>query len=151
MLFRSEIVGTRLLSEADVLANSVDITASTLGDDGVKSLTATIRDVAGNTSAAGGLSITLDTLAPSAPTLDLDAGSDSGDSTSDDLTNDATPTIRVSFDRAQVSAGAQVTLLSGGVEVGGAILNPIDLQAGFVNITTAPLGIDGAKIGRAHV
>ena len=54
-------VGTATLTSANVTAGFVDITASTLGADGVKSLTATIRDNAGNTSEAStALSITLD-------------------------------------------------------------------------------------------
>ncbi|CAO1661502.1 hypothetical protein NYA30BAC_01288 [Halomonas sp. NYA30] len=55
-----------------------------------------IVDGAGNTLAAftGGTSHTVDTVPPAAPaTPDLDAGSDSGISNSDDTTNDTTPTL----------------------------------------------------------
>src|SRR5207247_1208924 len=57
--------------------------------DGVHTLTAKQTDIAGNTSvASAGLSVTIDTAAaaPSAP--DLVAGSDSGASSSDDITKD---------------------------------------------------------------
>ncbi|MEJ6024389.1 Ig-like domain-containing protein, partial [Ramlibacter sp. PS4R-6] len=53
------------------------ITVSTLGD-GAHTITAKATDAAGNTSAAGtGLSVTVDTAAPSAPSApDMTAGTD---------------------------------------------------------------------------
>ncbi len=59
------------------------------------SLTATAEDAAGNQSTGSpALSVTIDTTAPAAPGApDLAATSDTGDSDSDDLTNDATPTL----------------------------------------------------------
>jgi hypothetical protein len=61
---------------------------------GTKSVTATATDSSGNVSSpSGALSVTIDTTAdaPSAP--DLDAASDSGSSTTDNNTNDNTPTF----------------------------------------------------------
>ncbi|HEY6529658.1 MAG TPA: DUF4347 domain-containing protein, partial [Cellvibrionaceae bacterium] len=70
------------------------ITASTM-TEGAHTVTTKVTDAAGNTSVAStGLSITIDTTAPSAPTgLDLVAASDSGYSNSDNITNKTTPTI----------------------------------------------------------
>src|SRR6185369_15873766 len=64
------------------------ITSSALSQ-GAHTLTAKATDTAGNTSAASaGLSVTVDTAAPSAPgTPDLAVGSDSGSSSTDNITN----------------------------------------------------------------
>ncbi len=70
------------------------ITAGTL-TEGSRQITATATDVAGNTGAASAaLTVVIDTSPPSAPsTPDLDAASDSGSSSADNLTNDDTPTF----------------------------------------------------------
>ncbi|SMF20524.1 Ig-like domain-containing protein [Tistlia consotensis] len=82
---------------------------------GTHSITATQTDLAGNTSvASSGLSITIDTTAPSAPsTPDLSAASDSGSSSTDDVTNDTTPTFT-----GTAEANATVTVLSDGSSIG---------------------------------
>ncbi|SDH13643.1 MULTISPECIES: Ig-like domain-containing protein [unclassified Duganella] len=71
---------------------------------GVHKLTVTATDLAGNTSvSSAALSLTIDTDAPLAPTaLDLLATSDSGASTSDDLTKVTTPTITGSAEAGTV-------------------------------------------------
>ena len=59
------VVGSKVLSAAEASAGVVDIATSSLGADGAKSLTATVIDAAGNTSAASAaLGLTLDTTAP---------------------------------------------------------------------------------------
>src|SRR5207249_1496017 len=75
------------------------ITSSLLAD-GSYSLTDKATDTAGNTSfASGSLSVTIDTTAPAAPsTPDLNALSDSGASSSDNITNDSTPSCGGSAD-----------------------------------------------------
>ncbi|WP_395446400.1 beta strand repeat-containing protein (plasmid) [Aminobacter sp. UC22_36] len=82
------------------------ITSSALAD-GAHTLTAKQTDIAGNTSVAStGLVVTVDTAAaaPSAP--DLVAASDSGTLSTDNLTNDTTPTVTGSG----AEANATVTL-----------------------------------------
>ena len=83
------------------------ITSSTLSD-GAHTLTTKATDSAGNTSAASAaLTVTIDTSAPAAPSAaDLTAGSDSGLSNADNITNLTTPTITGSG----VEAGANVKL-----------------------------------------
>lgn len=90
---------------------SIDV-ASTLSG-GTHSLTATAVDVAGNTSAAGVLVVTIDTAAtvPTAPVLTAD--SDLGSSNSDRLTSDSTPTVSGSAE-----ANSVITLYDGSVFVG---------------------------------
>ena len=82
------------------------ITSSTLSV-GTHTVSVTETDIAGNTStASSGLAVTIDTsaAAPSAP--DLAAGSDSGKSATDNITNVTTPT----FTGSGAEAGATVTL-----------------------------------------
>lgn len=90
---------------------SIDI-ASTLSS-GTHSLTATAVDVAGNTSAAGVLVVTIDTTAAVPTTPVLTAGSDLGRSNSDRLTSDRTPTVSGSAE-----ANSVITLYDGSVFVG---------------------------------
>ncbi|MGB0564613.1 MAG: DUF4347 domain-containing protein, partial [Spirulinaceae cyanobacterium] len=70
------------------------IMASTL-TAGAHNITVTATDAVGNTSGAStALGITIDNTAPAAPsTPDLDAGSDTGSSNTDNLTSDTTPTF----------------------------------------------------------
>lgn len=73
------------------------------------SLTATATDAAGNTSgASASLSVTVDTTDPAAPSIpDLLAGSDTGSSSTDDVTSDTTPTLT-----GTAEANATVTVTS---------------------------------------
>ena len=75
-------------------AGAWTITSSALSN-GVHTLTAKVTDGAGNTGAASTpLSVTIDTTAPSVPgAIDLDSGSDTGLSNSDNVTSDTTPTF----------------------------------------------------------
>ncbi|MBK7003044.1 MAG: DUF4347 domain-containing protein [Rhodoferax sp.] len=84
------------------------ITTLTLSE-GTHTITAKATDAAGNVSvASSGLTITIDTSAPAAPsTPDMTAGTDSGTSNSDKLTNDTTPTFT-----GTAEANATVTLIS---------------------------------------
>lgn len=52
----------------------------------------------------GASDILLELLIPAAPVIDLASGSDSGTSSSDDITSDTTPTISVTFDTALVAS-----------------------------------------------
>ena len=89
------------------LIGSVDTTVSAWTVDGVSdvvegsnSITAKVMDVAGNeSSASGALSLTIDTVPPAvASAMVLKSSSDSGESSSDRITNDTTPTITVTVD-----------------------------------------------------
>jgi hypothetical protein len=98
---------------------------------GPATITASATDAAGNGSAATSLTITIDTAvaAPSAP--DLAAASDSGVSSTDNITNATTPT----FTGTGAEPGATVTLLDGGTAVGSAVAS----GAGAWSITTGAL------------
>ncbi|PKU25885.1 Ig-like domain-containing protein [Telmatospirillum siberiense] len=90
------------------------ITSSTLSSGG-HTITAKATDAAGNVSAASsGLSVTIDTAAPSAPsTPDLATASDSGSSSTDNITNVTTPTFT-----GTAEANATVTLYDGATLIG---------------------------------
>ncbi|MGB8437385.1 MAG: DUF4347 domain-containing protein, partial [Burkholderiales bacterium] len=85
---------------------------------------------------------------PAAPGLDLLAISDTGASSTDDLTNDATPDIRVTLNGTgdfAPAVGDTVNIYSNAVLVGGVVLTAPDIASGFVDVTLAPLGADGVK------
>jgi subtilisin-like proprotein convertase family protein len=89
-------------------AGAWSITASAI-PDGNHSITAQATDTLGNVGAmSSGLAITIDTTAPAAPTTpDMTAGTDSGSSNSDNITNDNTPTFT-----GTAEANSTVTLSS---------------------------------------
>jgi large repetitive protein len=110
------------------------------------------QDVAGNSAASlvnqSVANATADTVAPAAPGLALLASSDSGVSNSDRITNDDTPTLRVTLNGAGLAApvvGDVITIYNGGAPVGGASLDASDITNGYVDITTSTLGADGVK------
>lgn len=140
------LVGTATLSSTDIANDFVDITTSALAAGG-RTISATVTDAAANVSPAGTLGLTIDTAAPGAPVPTLTAGSNSG-STADLVTNDATPTIRVSFTGA--AAGNVVLLTVGGTQVGTATLITGDVTNGFVDITTSALA-DGLRTVSATI
>ena len=82
--------------------------------DGLHNLSATASDIAGNMSTGAALAILIDTSPPAAPsTPDLDALSDTGDSDSDDITADTTPTIS-----GTAEAGSAVEVFDGATLLG---------------------------------
>ena len=104
-------VGT---ATADATTGVWTIKASALAD-GVHNITVTAADVAGNVSAASAaLAVTIDSKAPATPIApDLTAASDTGTSSTDNITGATTPTFT-----GTAEAGSKVTLLDGGTSVG---------------------------------
>lgn len=80
------LVGTHVLTAADIAAGRADVSVSGLTEGG-NTLIATITDKAGNTSASSdAVIITVDTLAPSAPALALAMDTSGGDRITSDGT-----------------------------------------------------------------
>ena len=108
-LFRD---GVQVSSDYDTSSTFTEVSALADGDH-----TYTLRavDSAGNVSDASSvLTVTIDTVAPVMPdTPDLNALSDSGISDTDDITNDATPTLDLS------GFGTYYRLYRDGVQVSG--------------------------------
>jgi len=125
--------GTTLIGEA--LANAAGswrVTTSQLRN-GTHSLTATASDVAGNTSpATTETTFTVETLVPSVPQgLRLTALTDSGQSQTDNITNNATPTIV-----GTTEAGATVRLFRAQQLLGETVAD-ITTGAWSIALTTA--------------
>ena len=126
----ASVLGT---ATADAFFGTWTLTSSSLSD-GAHSLTATAMDAAGNTSSvSSGITVTIDTAAVTPTGLDLAAASDSGRLSTDDITNDRTPTISGSAE-----ANSVVTLYDGATLLGSATANP----AGGWTITSTTL-LDG--------
>jgi hypothetical protein len=87
--------------------------------DGAHRVLLVAADAAGNASVPVDLAFTLDTQAPAAPTLDLVEASDSGASATDNLTNDATPTLALTAE-----AGSEIVLLRDTTPVGTGLTGP---------------------------
>src|SRR4029077_15043569 len=85
---------------------------------GTHSITAKATDLAGNVGiASSGLSVTIDTSAPSAPSApDLAVATDSGSSSTDNITNVATPTFT-----GIAEPGSTVTIFSDGIAIGSGV------------------------------
>ncbi len=141
--------GTTVLGTAVATGGVWSITSSTALSHGTHTLTTKAMDVAGNVSvASAGLVVTIDTsvAAPSAP--DLVVGSDSGTSSTDDITNATTPTLS-----GTAEAGSTVTLydtdgttaLGTAVATGGAwsITSSTALSEGAHTLTTKATDLAG--------
>ena len=88
--------------------------APTVTGDGAHVLSFFATDNVGNVSSTQTQNISIDTVAPSAPsTPDLAAASDSGASSTDNITSTVTPTLT-----GTAEAGATVTIFDGGSSVG---------------------------------
>ena len=113
------------------------ITTSTL-PEGVRSITASATDATGNPSAASAaLTVTIDVTAPAAPSVpDLDAGSDTGSSDTDDITTDTTPTFS-----GTAEPDVTVTLYDAETSVGSGLA-----AGGSWSITTSELGIGESSV-----
>ncbi len=111
---------------------SWSVTAATPMANGVHRISANATDLAGNASASSAaLSVTIDTIAPAAPTVpDLIAASDSGKSSTDNITNITTPTFK------GTAAGLSTVTLYDGATVIGSI---VATAAGAWTITASTL------------
>ena len=142
---------THTITSADITAGSVSltVTAGDLGADGSKSISAKFTDAAGNSSTTAALAVTLDTTVPTGGTPDLVAASDSGVSTTDNITAVTSPTFTVALNPT-VAAGDTVQLLLGGSALAHNVTHTItsaDITAGSVSltVTAGDLGADGSK------
>ena len=105
-------------------------------------------DTAGNPGGSAFTTVRYDTLAPAAPSRpDLDADSDTGASSSDDITADTTPTFSSSAED-----GATVILYAGASEIGSAVaidgkwqITSTSLDAGTHAITAVAIDSSGNR------
>ena len=140
--------GINLLGAATVTAGTWNFTTAALAN-GSHSFTAIATDNAGNTTTTAAVTATVDTTAPTGGTPDLVAASDSGSSTTDNVTNITSPTFTVALNPT-VAAGDIVELLLGGASLAHAVTHTItaaDITAGSVSltVTAGDLGTSGSK------
>ena len=134
--------GSTVLGSTYADENGDWLFASSVLVAGSHSLTATASDGAGNFRAASSaLALMIDTVAPDASTIDLVAASDTGASSTDNLTTDATPTLA-----GTAEAGATVTVLDGSTVLGTTTVD----GSGHWRFTAGALG-DGAHSFTATV
>jgi len=89
---RAALPGGRTLTTTVAANGSWSLTPTTALVSGANSISVTATSPGGNVSAPTIVSVVIDTTAPAAPTLQLDAVSDTG-TTGDNRTNDTTPTL----------------------------------------------------------
>lgn len=141
---------THTLTSADISSNSYTFTvaANSLGSDGTKSLTAVVTDAAGNAgSASAALSLTLDTVAPSAASS---APTTPAGSTIDAAEAASGFSVVASLAGTNAAVGNTVELKLGGVSFGTPLthtLTSADIGAGSYTftVTGTDLGSDGTK------
>jgi VCBS repeat-containing protein/ELWxxDGT repeat protein len=136
------ILGSATLTATQVSAGNANITLATNLTNGINTLSALHRDAAGNSvTGSSPLAVTLDRQisAASAVTLDLLASSDSGSSTTDNLTNLALSNFAVAFDATKAQTGDIVEVRKGNTVLGSTILSAAQISAGIANValTTA--------------
>ena len=150
----------QLLADAAVVGTAVasgttwTITSSTLSA-GIHSMTAIQTDAAGNgpSGASGALSVEINTTVPAAPsTPDLVAADDSGPSSTDNITSDATPSFT-----GTAPIGSTVDLYAGATHVGNAVadgsgnwtITSSALVAGTYAITATATDVVGTSVASA--
>jgi hypothetical protein len=144
---------TRILSSADITAQSITLTIASgagWGTDGSKTLSARIKDQAGNVGAAGGsVTFTLDTTAPTAPTNALTSAAATGGINAMEKTTGVNVTADLSGTNA--AAGDTIDILLGGAAFATPVthvLTSAEVTAGSVTMTIptgAGWGADGSK------
>ncbi|SDE74507.1 DUF4347 domain-containing protein [Rhodospira trueperi] len=135
--------GTYTVQEGDT--DSADLDVASVSLTGAATLKANDDAVPASLNLPGGQSladtqdIVVDGNSPAAPTIDLTTASDTGASTTDNLTNDTTPTVSGTGE-----TGATVTVFadanSNGVVDGGESLGTTTVSGGTWSLTTASLG-----------
>ncbi len=144
------------LTNADVVILALG-TASTATVSAITAATGAIDTATTLTAISLAQSVALDTVAPAAPTTALAPESETGSSATDRITNDTTPTVRVSFnitatDGTAAVVGNVVKVMSGETQVGTATLTTTNITDGYVDITVAPaLATDGAHAFTATI
>ena len=116
---------------------------------GTHNFTATATDTNGTSADSSALIVTIDTATPTGGTPALATASDSGTSSSDNITKVTNPTFQVALN-SSVAVGDTVQLLLGGVALAHDVTHTVtagDISAGHVSltVTAGDLGADGSK------
>ncbi len=134
----NDVMGsTRLTTSAGVVAGTVNVVLRNALTNGLNTLSLRQRDRAGNTvTGSTTLDVTYDNQisAPGTVTLDLLAASDSGISSTDNITNINLPGFTLGFDATKAQAGDIIEIRKGNVVLGRATLDDAGVGSGTVNL-----------------
>ncbi|AGI69668.1 hypothetical protein OAN307_c42750 [Octadecabacter antarcticus 307] len=121
------------LSAADITAGDVSVTYDVPAEGGTMTVSAVITDAAGNTSAAGSDSATLDTTAPDAPTVSIAEDTDNdGLISGGESSGQVDVTIALP---AGAVAGDRLTITNPDTGTTAVDLSAADITAGDVSVT----------------
>ncbi|KAA0209784.1 MAG: hypothetical protein DWB43_13650, partial [Lautropia sp.] len=129
---------------------SVEFAPADIPADDTQTVRVTYVNPAGTTSVEATQPVVIDRVKPGAPSIALNPDSDSG-TKGDGITNDDTPTIRVTLTGTGAVTGDAVTIRSSSTAVATAQLLATDVSAGYVDLTTSSLGPGGTKTLTATV
>jgi methionine-rich copper-binding protein CopC len=136
-------IGEAIVTSADILAGSIQITTSPIMDGSYSNITSSVvfgtdRGIA---SAALSPQLLIDSTAPGTPTglADLATASDTGSSTTDNITNDTTPTFSIPLAGTGAVAGDVIELYNGSTLIGTYTLTAGDIIANGASLTTNTL------------
>jgi len=123
------------IGEAQVINDSWEFTASGRTAERSHNYTVIARDHAGNESnASASRSVIVDTTAPTATSVDLLAGSDTGALSTDNITNISTPQIRTSLSNS-AKVGDTLQIKDSGTVRETHVLTSGNISAGYVDLT----------------
>ncbi|MFN6053153.1 MAG: Ig-like domain-containing protein, partial [Planctomycetia bacterium] len=136
-------IGEAIVTSADIQAGSVQITTSPISDGSYSNITSSVvfGTDRGIVSAALSPQLVIDSTAPGSPTglADLATASDTGSSTTDNVTNDTTPTFSIPLAGTGAVAGDVIELYNGSTLIGTYTLTTGDITANGASMTTSTL------------
>ncbi len=149
----SQTISNQNLSDGYV---DFSVSKTQLGSEGIKSITAKLVDATNNTTLTSPIAFTLDTIAPTAPSIaEHSSSTDLNDGKMNDVESVST-TFQVSLLNTGAVVGDKVELLIGGSSFSSAkviTLGTLNITNGYVDFTVVKndLGIDGSKSLTAKV
>ncbi|NBW87996.1 MAG: hypothetical protein EBR23_14510, partial [Planctomycetia bacterium] len=133
-------IGEAVVTAADIATGSVQVTTSQIADGNYSNITSSLvfgtdRGIA---SAALSPQLVIDTTSPGSPTglPDLATASDTGSSSTDNVTNDTTPTFTIPLTGTGAVAGDVVELYNGSTLLGSYTLLAGDITGNSASLTT---------------
>ncbi|NDD99950.1 hypothetical protein EB008_06670, partial [bacterium] len=135
-------IGEAIVTAADITAGSIQVTTSALADGNYSNITSSVifGTTRGAISAPLFPALVIDATAPSANGLpDLNPASDTGSSTTDNVTNDTTPTFNIPLTGTGAVAGDVIQLYNGSTLIGTYTLTAGDITANGASLTTSTL------------
>jgi hypothetical protein len=130
------VIAARTLTAADVSAGAYQFVVGPL-DDGSYTYSTTIFGDGNTAVSTGSVVLTIDNRVPGTPGApDMESASDTGVSTSDNVTSNTRPSFRVAVDGVLISgnalvAGDSIVLFGGGVQLHLTTLTSTDINNGY--------------------